>query len=182
MKNDGCLSFYYWKRLGCLCFAMCLLVYSLSSFIRCRFIGNPNVCMFIFLMYKHVYFSSHSITQDVSLVDTCDSAEMFLSDGIILTGSATGKSASTEELRTLLAMSNLPCLVGSGVTDQNFHEFSSAHALIVGSYFKQGGLWENELCVERIKHFMQMVSSFRDSWLVEIFWVAMAENLCRVMW
>lgn len=81
---------------------------------------------------------------------------MFLSDGIILTGSATGKSASPSELQMLLEMSNLPAIIGSGVTDENFGDFRHAHALIVGSHFKKGGVWKNEMCTERIQRFMRV--------------------------
>ena len=43
-------------------------------------------------------FSSHAITSDVSVVDTALAAEFFLTDGIILTGNATGNPADPNEL------------------------------------------------------------------------------------
>ena len=50
--------------------------------------------------------------------------------------------ASVDEVnRVIESVPALPVLVGSGVTPENVGKFSSAHGLIVGSYFKEGGLW-----------------------------------------
>ena len=43
--------------------------------------------------------SSHAITSDVSLAETAEAAELFLTDGVIITGNATGQPASTEDIR-----------------------------------------------------------------------------------
>ena len=45
----------------------------------------------------------------------------------------------------------LPVLVGSGVTAENVGKFSKAHGLIIGSYFKEGGRWNNRLDARRIE-------------------------------
>ena len=42
-------------------------------------------------------------------------------------------------------------LVGSGVTAENVGTFSRAHGLIVGSYLKEGGRWNNRLDGRRIE-------------------------------
>ena len=44
-------------------------------------------------------YSSHALTSDVSLVDTALAAEIFLSDGLIVTGEATGRPADPIKLR-----------------------------------------------------------------------------------
>ena len=49
-------------------------------------------------------FSAHAITDDVSIADTAKAAEFFMSDGVVLTGGATGEPASTEELKSKLVV------------------------------------------------------------------------------
>ena len=43
--------------------------------------------------------SSHALTSDVSIEETAKAAEFFLSDGIIVTGIATGAQADPQELK-----------------------------------------------------------------------------------
>lgn len=57
------------------------------------------------LVQPKIYFlvlvitdSSHAITQDVSLVETAKAAEFFLTDGIIVTGTATGQPAKPHDV------------------------------------------------------------------------------------
>lgn len=45
-----------------------------------------------------VTYSSHAITQDVSLIETAKAATFFLSDGIIITGTATGQPAEPNDV------------------------------------------------------------------------------------
>lgn len=50
--------------------------------------------------FTHVCFhSSHALTSDVSIEEMARAAEFFLSDGVIITGAATGLQANPEELR-----------------------------------------------------------------------------------
>lgn len=51
-------------------------------------------------------FSSHAITQDLDVVEVAKAAEFFLSDGVILTGKATGEEADVEELASKELMDN----------------------------------------------------------------------------
>lgn len=48
-----------------------------------RHIDASDICVFTDLKKKH---SSHSITQDLSLLDTAKAAEFFLTDGVVITG------------------------------------------------------------------------------------------------
>ncbi len=51
-------------------------------------------------MLVYVCFpSSHALTSDVSIEETARAAEFFLSDGLIITGTATGVQADPRELR-----------------------------------------------------------------------------------
>ena len=125
---------------------------------------------FLFLFQKNSFvaflstvYSSHQITSDVSLAETCHAAELFLSDGLIITGSSTGQSASLSDVTSArTATPQLPVILGSGVTPENLKDFSRhAQALIVGSYFKKDGLWKNELCRDRIDSLVSVLKEFR---------------------
>ncbi|XP_044758158.1 uncharacterized protein F13E9.13, mitochondrial isoform X4 [Coccinella septempunctata] len=113
-----------------------------------KYIEADNVKVFTDIKKKH---SSHSITADVSLVETANAAHFFLSDGVILTGTSTGSPADASDLAELRNHCNLPILIGSGVTADNLKRYKSANAFIVGSYFKRGGVWCNDLDENRIK-------------------------------
>ena len=106
--------------------------------------------------------SSHQVTSDVSLAETCRAAELFMSDGIIITGSSTGESASPSDFKSAQSAVSLPVILGSGVTAANVEEFASAQALIVGSYFKEKGHWANELCRNRIDLLVSAVRNYAD--------------------
>ena len=103
--------------------------------------------------------SSHSITSDVSLGETAKAAQFFKSDGLIVTGSSTGQPPSpisVQEVRE--ATSNLPVIVGSGITLENIKELSVASSgVIVGSHFKEGGHWYNPINEEAVENFMEAI-------------------------
>lgn len=118
-------------------------------------IDADSVAIFTDIKKKH---SSHAITQDVSLTDTAKAAHFFLSDGVIITGSHTGEAASIDELKSLKESLDFPIIVGSGITQDNVLNYIPiCDAMIVGSYFKEHGYWENELSYERVANFMELV-------------------------
>ncbi len=115
-------------------------------------IGADNVMVFTDVKKKH---SSHSITSDVSIVETAKAAEFFLSDGIIVTGSSTGAEADISELSDVKQNSQLPIIIGSGVTAENIDQYYNlADAFIIGSHFKIDGNWENGVDENRVKNFL----------------------------
>jgi membrane complex biogenesis BtpA family protein len=112
-------------------------------------IGAEHIAVFTDIKKKH---SAHALTADVDIVQTAHAAEYFLSDGLILTGAATGEAASADELRAVYASTQLPVLVGSGITADNLKTYLPlADAFIVGSHFKQNGHWANALDPARIR-------------------------------
>ncbi len=114
-----------------------------------KMIGAEHVKIFTDIKKKH---SSHAITTDVSLLETAKAAEFFLSDGVIVTGKATGEAADLDELKSLKQKLGVPVIIGSGITAENLSNYwNLADAFIVGSYIKEGGLWENPLDRERMK-------------------------------
>jgi len=116
-------------------------------------IGAENVLIFADIKKKH---SSHSITSDTDIAETAKAAEFFLSDGVIITGSATGKKPSIREIIEVKEKVKIPVLAGSGITGENVRQYREVcDALIVGSHFKKKGEWQNELEPERIKSFLR---------------------------
>lgn len=107
-----------------------------------RAIGAERVLIFADIKKKH---SAHAMTADVSIVETAKAAEFFLADGVIVTGAATGQPASPDEVRDVVRAARVPVLVGSGITQANLAQFSTAHGFIVGSSVKQGGVWDSPL-------------------------------------
>ncbi|MBI9072181.1 MAG: BtpA/SgcQ family protein [Melioribacteraceae bacterium] len=122
-------------------------------------IGAGNIKIFTDIKKKH---SSHSITNDTDIIETAHAAEFFLSDGVIITGSSTGKEADLSEIKNVKVTSKIPVLVGSGVNLDNLKNyFTAADALIIGSYFKKENCWGNELDTDKIELFMKKVNQLR---------------------
>ena len=118
-------------------------------------IGAEHIAVFTDIKKKH---SAHAITADVDIVQTAHAAEYFLSDGLILTGAATGEAASVDELRAVHAATKLPVLVGSGITAENLESYLPlADAFIVGSHFKKDGYWANALDPARIRRLLDIL-------------------------
>jgi membrane complex biogenesis BtpA family protein len=116
-------------------------------------IGAENVKVFTDIKKKH---SAHSITDDIDVGETAKAAEFFLSDGIVITGTSTGLEADLNEVKSVKTSVNLPVIIGSGVSEKNIGKyFNLADAFIVGSYFKLGGKWKNDVDPNRVKTFLK---------------------------
>lgn len=119
-----------------------------------KHIGADHIKVLTDIKKKH---SSHAITSDVSISETAKAAEFFLSDGVIVTGNSTGNPTSPVDVKEVSEAVSLPVLIGSGVTVDNLHRSSAmshANGCIVGSHFKYGGLWHNDVDFDRVKRFM----------------------------
>ncbi|XP_062845543.1 uncharacterized protein F13E9.13, mitochondrial isoform X1 [Trichomycterus rosablanca] len=123
-----------------------------------KHMGAEHIQIFTDIKKKH---SAHALTADVSVAETARAAEFFLSDGVIVTGPATGVQANPHELNDVLQFVSIPVLVGSGVTCDNLEDYLEANALIIGSYFKKEGRWENSVDPERVESFMEKVRELR---------------------
>ena len=112
--------------------------------------ADGDVAVFCDVKKKHC---SHAVTADLSAAETARAAAFFAADGVVLTGAATGEEADADEVREVsLAVPDTPVLVGSGVTAGNVGRFARvAHGMIVGSFFKRGGDWRNELDERRME-------------------------------
>lgn len=103
-----------------------------------RMIGADAVRIFADVKKKH---SAHAITADVDLADTVHAAEFFLADGVVVTGSATGRPAAPADVDAAWNAGALPTLVGSGITAANVAAYARADGFIVGSWVKEDGDW-----------------------------------------
>jgi membrane complex biogenesis BtpA family protein len=116
-------------------------------------IDAGSVEVFTDIKKKH---SSHMITADIDIVDTAKATEFFLSDGVIVTGGATGKEPSAVEMQRVKENINIPVLAGSGITADNIHHYwDYCDGFIVGSYLKEDGKWNNPVAVNRVQKLIE---------------------------
>jgi membrane complex biogenesis BtpA family protein len=126
-----------------------------------RKIGAERVRVWADVKKKH---ASHAITADVSLGETAAAVEFMLGDAVIVSGNATGEPPRAEDVREAKSHCRLPVLLGSGVTPENVSEFyDDADGFIVGSYFKEGGLWSNTVERARVERLADALLTLRES-------------------
>jgi len=126
-----------------------------------KMIGAEHILIFTDVQKKH---SSHSITADIDIKGHVETASYFRSDGIIVTGSSTGKEALIDDVKIAHQNTSLPVIIGSGITFDNIENYwNFADAFIVGSWLKFEGKWENFISAERVKIFMNKVKGLRRS-------------------
>eukprot|EP01135_Chromosphaera_perkinsii_P012414 Nk52_evm25s2657 gene=Nk52_evmTU25s2657 len=125
-----------------------------------RQIGADHIKVFTDVKKKH---SSHAITADLSIEEYARGVQFFDGDGVIVTGTETGAEASLQELQKVRESVSLPLIVGSGVTACNITKYyGGADGLIVGSHFKENGLWYAPVDPNRVKDFMVKVKEIRE--------------------
>lgn len=118
-----------------------------------RSIGADHIAVLCDIKKKH---AAHALTADVSIAQTADAAELFGADGVIVTGAATGKPTSLEELSAVRATTELPVLVGSGANPSMLPAlFLHCDAVIVGSWIKRDGVWNSPVDAGRCGEFIK---------------------------
>lgn len=117
-----------------------------------RAIGADHIRIYADVKKKH---AAHAITGDVSLDDAVHGAIFCGADGVIITGSATGKAAAPADVAAAsdvaAEFAGAPrVLVGSGITAANLHQYwPIADGFIVGSSLKFDGDWRNDIDASR---------------------------------
>jgi len=79
-----------------------------------------------------------------------------MSDGIIITGTSTGKPVDTGDLESV---KNLNCLklIGSGLTESNLPKYYPlVDGFIVGSSLKKDGIWSNAPDPVQVARFVEV--------------------------
>ena len=103
----------------------------------------------------HVKHGAHAIVADRSISELTRDVAFFHADVVIATGQRTGDTATLEEIDIIRGATNLPLLVGSGVTKDNVALIlSRTSGVIVASALKHEGVWWNPVDVTRVKQFM----------------------------
>lgn len=119
-------------------------------------LGAGRIRIWTDIQKKH---SAHAVTSDLTLEDWVHGADFFGMDGVIITGSATGKAAAKDDLKRARTAGRIPVIIGSGVTANNAADYARADAWIIGSSLKYDGFWENPLDPDRLK---SMVAARRE--------------------
>lgn len=123
-----------------------------------------HIKVFADVKKKH---GSHSLTIDLDITDEIRQAEFFLADGVIITSKFTGLKPDKEDLLKAKSVTQLPVLIGSGMTAKNIREYLPlADGFIVGSYFRNNGNFLGSLEPARLHEFMQVFSEERKKILV----------------
>lgn len=153
-------------RTECFCFAHVadegLMQSNAAKLLRYRrMIGATGVQVWADIKKKH---ASHSLTVDLTIGDIAEAAEFMGAETIIVTGTSTGRAPQAWEVAEARDHCQLPVFVGSGVSLATAAElFPVADGVIVGSHFKRGGHWANEIDPERVQAFMAGTEQIRAS-------------------
>jgi uncharacterized protein len=126
-----------------------------------RRIGAEKIKIFCDIKKKH---ASHAITNDIDIARMAEAAEFFLADGVIVTGSSTGKEADKVELQNVRQAVSSLLWVGSGLTESNISEYwNLADGFIIGSSLKEKAKWQNPLSPKRCQKFMDTINRLRNN-------------------
>ena len=87
----------------------------------------------------------------MSLAETAHAAEFSLADGVIVTGTSTGRQTEPGDVRSVAAAIRIPTFVGSGVTPSNIAQYPQADGFIIGSAVKRDGHWANAIDPQRVQ-------------------------------
>jgi membrane complex biogenesis BtpA family protein len=125
--------------------------------LRLRRALGAEVAIWADVQVKH----GRSLAHGNITVEATDAVERGLADALIVSGPATGKSASLEDLLDVKRLDlGVPVYVGSGVTEHSVTEFLAiADGAIVGTALKKGGLTSSPIDRERA---LRLVKAARD--------------------
>lgn len=127
-----------------------------------RYRANIGARDIAILADVHVKFGAHAITADRSIAEQATDAEWFDADVLIATGARTGSPTQRREVDEVRAGTNLPVIVGSGLSPEQVPElFAAADGAIVGQWLKEDGLWWNPVDPRRVEALVRAVSKAR---------------------
>jgi uncharacterized protein len=112
----------------------------------------------------HVKFGAHAITADRTIAEQATDAEWFDADVLIATGTRTGSPTTLAEVEEVRAGTNLPVIVGSGLSAEQVPAlFGRADGAIVGQWLKRDGCWWNPVDARRVEQLMGAVARVRSA-------------------
>jgi len=110
----------------------------------------------------HVKHGSHFILNDRTLEEQAKDVETAGGDGLIVTGTETGKAPDAKDIQLAQSAVGLPVLIGSGLSLENVNVLLPLlDGAIAGSYFKKDGRLKNDIDAQRVKDFMAAVRTIR---------------------
>ncbi|MHB1524174.1 MAG: BtpA/SgcQ family protein [Candidatus Dormibacteria bacterium] len=110
----------------------------------------------------HVKHGSHSIVADRPVAEQARDVEFFDADVLIATGFRTGGEADPEEIMNIRNSTQLPVIVGSGVSLSNARRIlTMTDGAIVGSSVKDGGCWWKPVSRDRVE---ELVAIAEEVW------------------
>ena len=119
-------------------------------------IGADSIAVLADIRKKH---SAHAMTSDLSLGQIAHGTAFVGADGLIVTGETTGAPASHGDLAEVRNATDLPLLVGSGVTASSVaDDLAHADCVIVGSDIKVDGNWRNPVDPDRASAVVEAAS------------------------
>ncbi len=122
-----------------------------------RAIGAGGIAILADIKKKH---SSHAITADVDLAEMARAAVFCGADAVVVTGTATGRSTDAADVAAAAGAIDRPVFVGSGVTPEIVAAYRGhAAGIIVGSWLKRDGGWENEVDAARVEAMVRSIHS-----------------------
>lgn len=112
----------------------------------------------------HVKFGAHAITADRSIPEQATDAEWFDADVLIATGTRTGSPTEPREVNEVRSGTNLPVIVGSGLSPEQVPAlFAAADGAIIGQWLKQDGRWWLPVDAKRVEQLMTAVMKVREA-------------------
>ena len=122
-------------------------------------IGAEAIGVLCDIKKKH---ASHAITADLLIGEVAEAAVFFGADALIVTGQATGQPTSVTDVAQVRGAVTVPVLVGSGVCPEAVGPlFEYADALIVGSFIKHDGNWQNAVDPARCDQIIKAANAAR---------------------
>lgn len=129
--------------------------------LRFRKFLDPSIKLFTDVHIKH---SAPLVNRP--LKDSALDAKYFLSDGIIISGTHTGKETKLEDIREAKeSVEDFPVLVGSGFNKERAAQiFAIADGAIVGTSLKKNGISSNVVDRNKVKELMKVVKEIRKDY------------------
>lgn len=125
--------------------------------LRLRKSLNSDVLIFADVAVKHASPLGIRSIED----ETKDLTQRGLADVLIVSGSHTGGEANVKEINIIKQNTDLPVIIGSGITADNLNKYyPQVDGFIVGSFFKTDGKASNKVEESRVQNFMVKFNSF----------------------
>ncbi|MFW6119933.1 MAG: BtpA/SgcQ family protein, partial [Petrotogales bacterium] len=100
---------------------------------------------------------------DRTITEQAHDAESEGAEILIVTGFKTGEAPSVKNVSEFCSTTELPVLIGSGITKNNAIKLlEHADGAIVGSYLKKDGIWKEKVQSARATEFMNVIRKFRE--------------------